>query len=155
MEPYIPCRQGEIYTRDLYECHFSMPYIDAEVIWNFTSEPLNRFLWQLHVTWRPIHLDVYQVTAVAGLRCHHNNVIMSVMASQITSLTIVYSTVYQRADQRKNQSSASLAFVREIHRWPVNPPHKGSVTRKIFPFDDVVIIMLWEFLPFRISGWQY
>ena len=61
------------------------------------------------------------------------------MASQITSLTIVYSTVYSGADQRKHQSSASMAIVREIHRWPVNSPHKGPVTRKMFPFDDVIM----------------
>ena len=65
---------------------------------------------------------------------------MSVMASQIISLTIVYWIVYSGADQRKHQSSASLAFVRGIHRWPVNPPHKGPVTRSMFPFDDVVMI---------------
>ena len=47
---------------------------------------------------------------------------MGATASQITSLTIVYSTVYSDADQRKYQSSASLAFVRGIHRWPVNSP---------------------------------
>ena len=40
-----------------------------------------------------------------------------------------------------HQSSASLAFVRGIHMWPVNSPHKGSVTRKMFPFDDVIMIM--------------
>ena len=62
---------------------------------------------------------------------------MSAMASQITSLTIVYSTAYSGADQRKHQSPASLAFLREIHRWPVISPHKGPVTRKMFPFDDV------------------
>ena len=45
---------------------------------------------------------------------------MRVIASQITSLTIVYSRVYSGADQRKHQSSTSLAFVRGIHRWPVN-----------------------------------
>ena len=56
---------------------------------------------------------------------HYGDVIMSAMASQITSLTFVYSTVYSGADQRKHQSSASLAFVRGIHRWPVNSPHKG------------------------------
>ena len=65
---------------------------------------------------------------------------MSAMVSQITSLTIVYSTVYSGADQRRHQSSASLAFVRGIHRWPVNSPHKGPVTRKMFPFDDVIVI---------------
>ena len=57
---------------------------------------------------------------------------MSVMASQVTSLAIVYSTVYSGADQRKHQISASLAFVRGIHRWPVNSPHKGPITRKCF-----------------------
>ena len=69
---------------------------------------------------------------------HYNDVIMGAIASQITSLTIVYSTVYSGADQRKIQSSVSLAFVRGIHRWPVNSPHK-PVTRKMFPFDDVII----------------
>ena len=43
------------------------------------------------------------------------------------------------ADQRKHQSSALLAFVMGIHRWPVNSPHKGPVTRKMFPFDDVIM----------------
>ena len=66
---------------------------------------------------------------------------MGTVASQITSLTIVYSTVYSGAGQRKHQSSASLAFVRGIHRWPVNFLHKWPVTRKMFPFDDV--IMKW------------
>ena len=63
---------------------------------------------------------------------------MGAIASQITSITIVYSTVYSGADQRKHQSSASLAFVRGIHRWPVNSPHKLPVTQKMFPFDDVI-----------------
>ena len=69
---------------------------------------------------------------------HYNHVIMGVIASQINRLTIVYSTVYSGADQRKHESSASLAFVRGIHRGPVNSPHKWPVTRKIFPFDDVI-----------------
>ena len=67
---------------------------------------------------------------------------MTTMASQITSLTIVSSTVYSVADQRKHQSSASLAFVWGVHRGPVNSPHKWPVTRKMFPFDDV--IMPWS-----------
>ena len=70
---------------------------------------------------------------------HYDDVIMSEIASQITSLTIVYSTVHSGTDQSKHQSSASLAFVWEIHRWPVNFPHKWPVTRKIFPFDDVIM----------------
>ena len=64
---------------------------------------------------------------------------MGAMASQITSLTIIYSTVYSGADQRKPQSSVSQAFVRGIHRSTVNSPHKGPVTRKVFPFDDVIM----------------
>ena len=63
---------------------------------------------------------------------------MAAMASPITSLTIVYSTVYAGADQRKHQSSASLAFVGGIRRWQVDSPRKGPVTRKLFPFDDVI-----------------
>ena len=70
---------------------------------------------------------------------HYNDVIMGMIASQITSLTIVYSTVYSDADQRKYQSSASLAFVRGIHRRPVNSLHKWPVTWKMFPFDDVIM----------------
>ena len=61
------------------------------------------------------------------------------MVSQITSLTTAYSAVYTGADQRKHQSSASLAFVRGIHRGPVNSPHKWPVTRKMFPFDAVIM----------------
>ena len=64
---------------------------------------------------------------------------MGATASQITSPTIAYSTVYSGADQRKHQSSASLAFVRGIHRSPVNSPHKWPVTRKMFSFDDVIM----------------
>ena len=70
---------------------------------------------------------------------HHNDVTMGAVASQITSLTIVYSTTYWGIDQRKNQCSASLAFVRGIHRSSVNSPHKWPVTRKMFPFDDVIM----------------
>ena len=70
---------------------------------------------------------------------HYDDVIMGAMASQITSLMIVYSTVYSGADQRKHQSSASLAFVWGIHRGPVNSSHKWPVMRKMFPFDDVIM----------------
>ena len=70
---------------------------------------------------------------------HYNDVIMGAIASQTTILTIVYSTVYSGADERKHQSSASLDFVRGIHRGPVNSPHKWPVTRKMFPFDDVIM----------------
>ena len=74
------------------------------------------------------------------IRLHHyNDVTMSTIASQITSLTIVYSAIYSDADERKHQSSTSLAFVRGIHRVPVNFPHKWPVTWKMFPSDDVIM----------------
>ena len=69
---------------------------------------------------------------------HYDEVTMGAIASQITSLTIVYSTVYSGVDQSKHQSSASLAFVYAPHKWPV--------TRKMFPFDDVIMwlgIVAW------------
>ena len=69
---------------------------------------------------------------------HYSDAIMGAIAPQITSLTIVYSTIYLDADQ-KHQISASLAFVRGIYRGSVNSPHKWPVTRKMFPFDDVII----------------
>ena len=69
----------------------------------------------------------------------NSDVTRSAMASQITGVSIVNSTVYSGADQSKHQSSASLAFVWGIHRGPVKSPHKGPVTRKMFPFDDVII----------------
>ena len=65
---------------------------------------------------------------------------MGTIASQITSLTTVYSTVYSDADRRKYQSSASLAFVRGIHLRPVNSRHKWPATRKMFPFDDAIMM---------------
>ena len=87
--------------------------------------------------------NYWQEYTDVGIDCYHyNDVIMSAMASQITSLTIVYTTVYSNTDQRKHQSSASLVFVRGIHRGPVNSPHKGPVTRKMFPFDDVIMLLL-------------
>ena len=82
---------------------------------------------------------------------HYNDVIMSTMASLITSVSIVYPTLYSAADQRKYQSSVLLAFVRGIHRRPVNSPHKGSVTRKMFPFDDVIMLWRWVHM-FLTSG---
>ena len=78
------------------------------------------------------------VWGIYDLGVHYCDVIMGSIASLITSLTSVYSTVHSGADQRKHQSSAPLAFVRGIHRKPGNSPHKWPVTRKMFPFDDVI-----------------
>ena len=88
-------------------------------------------------TWSPM-ASMNQIIIV-----HYNDVLMGTIASQITSLTIVYSIVYSDADQRKHQSSPSLAFVRGIHRGKVNSPHKWPVTWKMFPFDDVIMFWYW------------
>ena len=98
--------------------------------------------------WRPfclglnelIHwglLPPYDITELGHL--HYNDVIMGAIASPITSLVGVCSAVWLGSDQRKHQSPASLAFVWGIHRRPVNSPHKGPVTRKMFPIDDVIM----------------
>ena len=86
-----------------------------------------------------------QIANVVALRVnilHYSDVVMSAMAPQITGVTIVYSTVCTGADQRKHQSSASLALLRGNHRWPMNSPHKGPGTRKIFSFDDVIMCLI-------------
>ena len=85
-----------------------------------------------------------------GLTCpffhlHYSDVIMNAMASQMTSgtivyWTVVYSAVYSGADQRTHQSSAPRQdFVRAIQWWRGNSPHKWPVTRKMFPFDGVIM----------------
>ena len=99
--------------------------------------------------WRPFCLDLKVIKSESGsplfLMCslcslfpfdHYSDVIMDTVASQITSLTIVYSTVYSDADQRKHESSASLSLV---YRGPLNSPHTWPVTRKMFPFDVVIM----------------
>ena len=83
--------------------------------------------------WYPDTLPWSKVTR------HYNDVILNAMASQNSGVSIVCSTVGSAGDQRKHQSSASLAFVRGIHRLPVNSPHKRPVMRKISPFDDVIM----------------
>ena len=89
------------------------------------------------------------------IRCHghYSDVIMGAITSQITSITIVYSIVYSDADQRKHQSSASLDFVQGIHRGPVNSRHKWPVTRKMLPFDDVIMFSS-RFVVFTLYPWN-
>ena len=99
------------------------------------------FWYLITVSTSVLRMNVF--SASLPLERHNSVVIMGPMASQITGLTIVYSTVYSGADQRKHQSSASLAFVWGIHQWLVNSPHKWPVTRNMFPFDDVII---WRLL---------
>ena len=99
-----------------------------------------------------IYTNVYRYCLVESVK-HYSDIIMSMMASQITSLTSVYPIVYSGADQRKHQSSASLAFV----RWPVNSPntpHKGPVMRILFPFDDVIMTTFCEMITSIIKTWH-
>ena len=66
---------------------------------------------------------------------------MSEIVSQISGVSIAYSIICSGADQRKHQSSASLAFVKGIHRSTVDSSHKGPVTSNAYtvPFDDVIM----------------
>ena len=86
---------------------------------------------------------------------HYCDIIMGSMASVITSLMSVKSTVNSGADQRKHQNSASLAFVRGIHRRPVNSPHKWPVTRKMFPFDDAIMNPLSNIYSCMVELWEF
>ena len=85
------------------------------------------------------------------LTMHYTDIIISAMASQITGVLIVCSSVSSGGDQRIHQRSASLAFLRGIHRWLVDSLHKGPVTWKMFPFHDV--IMEWQ-IYYQEEGFQ-
>ena len=71
---------------------------------------------------------------------HYNRVIMGAMASQ-TPVSQLFTQPFaqMKIKENKHQSSASLAFVRGIHQWPLNSPHKGPVTWKLFAFDGVIM----------------
>ena len=96
------------------------------------------YMWRVVFVALPDALTWCMVCTMKALLSHYIDVIMTTMASQITSLTVVYSIVYSGADQRKHQRSASLAFVRGNSPGTVNSPYKWPVTRKMFPFYDVI-----------------
>ena len=101
--------------------------------------------------WPVRNPTVWWILHMEYLNCKekpYSDVRMGAIASQINGLSVVYSTVCSGGDQRKHQSSASLAFVRGIHRWPVNSLHKKPLTRKMIPFDDVIMWNL-NFLPYK------
>ena len=101
-----------------------------------------RAKWNFHRIWIVMEKSLVKWAPghESAATLHYNDVIMGAMASEIISLAIVYSTAYPDAVQRKHQSFASLAFVRGIHRWPVNSPHKGPETRKMLPFDYAIMV---------------
>ena len=125
-------RTGSHYNKDLNIMHLR----NVEIIACKLSRSDRKSITRVFVVY-PTKIDLYILCIVFLI--HYDDVIMSTIASQIISLTIVYSTIYSGADQSKHQSSASLAFVWGIHRGPVNSPHKWPVTRKMFPFDDVIM----------------
>ena len=101
--------------------------------------------WHQHVKWRHNERDGVSNHQPRCFSLFHTPTCSPTW--DVKQSTIVYSTVYSGADQRKHQSSASLAFVREIHRWLVNSPHKGPVTWKMFSFDDVIMTCLPHHCP--------
>ena len=144
-KPLVPIRQLKAECHSpvkIPSCQYKKPHGGGKTI-----------LWlsYLHnrIFFTGITISLYWTRAWESSRCqlclrwwictHHSDVIMSTMASQITSLTTVCWTVYSGADQRKHQSSASLVVVRGIHRWPVTSPNKGPVTRKMLPYDDATM----------------
>ena len=142
--------QVVIYTTTQIAFANRQPTVNGRVKHNCQEIPYrdNIVLFNEHITGQVVaHLVGSRIScSICHLKLqHHNDVIMDAIASQITSLTIVYSTVYSDADQRKHQSSSSLAFVLGIHRWPVKSPHKWPVTRKMFPFDEVIMgyLLAW------------
>ena len=94
-------------------------------------------LWTFHKILRPDQTSNrrYQLAVLPTLQWRHNE--RDGISNHHPHGCLL--NFIQCADQRKHQSSASLAFVRGIHRWPVNSPHKGPVTQKMFPFDDVIM----------------
>ena len=128
-------------------CIFSSPMQQVSI-----QRRNDKCIWSL-----PITMWFYSIPLLYFFLKHYSDVIMSAMASQNTSLTIVYTTVDSGTDQGKHQSSASLAFVRRIHRWPVNSTHKGPVTRKMFPIKSevsafpIVVISFWGY----VFEWLY
>ena len=120
-KPYVFLFKVTIYTR----------FIQGDLItrrpFNYTDGFIARIVSTIHLK---------KVSEESIPLYHHSDVLMSAMASQITGVSTVYSTIV--SGESKHQSSASLAFVRGIPWWPVNSLHKSPVTRKVFPFDGVI-----------------
>ena len=152
---WIRQRQLQDETRNISVLVFAASYISGLAVYTinnlwharwYTQEIISRAQYRLN-TWgyfnnrdKTTHYPAW----------HYSDVIMDTMASEIASLTIVYSSVYSGADQRKHQSSATLAFLTGEF------PHKWSVTREMFPFDDVIIRSpnphySWEYFSYILS----
>ena len=112
------------------DCFWDISFLETTLLTRWHS------LWNQMTA--PHQLIHYQDTPFQKL--HYNDVKMGAVASQVTSLTAVHWTVYSDADQRKHQSSMSLAFVLGIYRdWWISRT-KGQLREKMSPFDDVIMI---------------
>ena len=109
----------------------------VKVTWHPNIQSINS-------TWRPRPHRVWVLGKSTYM--HYTDIIMRTVVTQITSVSIVYISVCSGPDQRKHPTPTSLAFVRGIHRWPVNSSHKGSVTWKMSPFDDVIMVVVFRFI---------
>ena len=97
----------------------------------------------------------WYLTLIKSGFLYNSDVIMTTMASQVTGVPIVCSTVCWGGWSKKHQSSASLAFVRGSHRWPVGSPHKAPVRRKMFPFDDVLMLTWNVHAVYCFAMWRF
>ena len=104
--------------------------------------------WSLHMDYGNKFMKLLFISCVSP---HQYVKATEINEMKLECYELVYITVYSGSDQRKHQSAASLAFVWGIHRWPVNSPHKEPVTRKMFPFDDVI---MWRTVPTK-HYWHY
>ena len=149
---WIPCTKGQLRGKCFHLMTSS---------WFFISQ-----LWCGYNCSKPVFVKKTGVVTFLSISflvisnletSHYSDVIMSTMASQITSVFTVCSVFCSGADQRKHQNSASLAYVGGIHRGPMNPPHKGPVTQQIFSYDyvpgDRWILLTWTRNAENFSIW--
>ena len=110
--------------------------------------------WVLDISKNTYNLCTKNKIFLTSSVYHYIDVIMTTVASQITSLTVVYSTVYSDVDQRKHQRSASLAFVWGIHRDRWIPRTKGQLRGKCFHL--MTSSCAWHIVAqclSRLAGW--
>ena len=100
--------------------------------WTLVYASYVQYLGQIFQPCLPLMTRSIHTERIVRQQSHYIDVIMTTMASQITSLAVVYSTVYSDADQRKHQIPASLAFVCGIHRDRWIPRTKGQLRGKCF-----------------------
>ena len=137
----MPCAAKCVRFHEIFSAILNSILLTTKVIRNHQWDPVQHCS-RYWACWWPSTLVSGAGTSAGTatvVYVHYGDVIMGAIASQIPSLTIVYLTVYLDANQRKHQISASLAFVRGSHRWPVNFQHKWPVTWKMFQFHDVIM----------------